>query len=154
MAPVIAATTSPRGVVRRFAPSTPGSVRRSVASAWAYDGSPEAELALEAAYALAARLDAAVSLYLAVLPGATLDLASQHTRRDAGALLDAAAGRAPEDVNPETVVLTGYASEEISRHVATASISSCSARVDRALWPTRSWAARRTRPRSRSGAPC
>ena len=82
----------------------------------AYDASPEAELALDAAYDLAARLHAAVSLYLAVLPGATLDLASQHARRDAGALLDAAAGRAPEGVNPETVILTGYASEAIARH--------------------------------------
>ena len=82
----------------------------------AYDGSPEAELALDAAYDLAGRLHTAVSLYLAVLPGPTSDLASQHARRDAGALLDAAAGRAPEGVNPETVILTGYASEEIARH--------------------------------------
>lgn len=76
----------------------------------AYDGSPEAELALEAAYDLALRLRAAVSLYLAILPDADAALDGQLAHRAAGELLDAAADRAPAGVNPETVVVTGYAS--------------------------------------------
>ena len=82
----------------------------------AYDGSAEAELALDAAYDLAARLHAAVSLYLAVLPDARGGLTGQRAHRDAGALLDAAADRAPAGVNPATLVLAGYASEAIAEH--------------------------------------
>src|SRR6476469_7661982 len=43
----------------------------------AYDGSPEADLALDAAYDVAARVHAAVTLYLAVLPDAGSDLRNQ-----------------------------------------------------------------------------
>jgi nucleotide-binding universal stress UspA family protein len=80
----------------------------------AYDGSPEAELALDAAYAVARRLHAAVTLYLAVLPDISAALDGQLAHRDAGALLDAAAERAPEGVNPETVVASGWASSAIA----------------------------------------
>jgi nucleotide-binding universal stress UspA family protein len=80
----------------------------------AYDGSAEAELALEAAYALAARLGAAVSVYLAVLPAVTDGLDALLERREANALLDAAADRAPAGVNPETVVVSGYASAALA----------------------------------------
>jgi nucleotide-binding universal stress UspA family protein len=80
----------------------------------AYDGSAEAELALEAAYELAARLHAAVSLYLAVLPDPSPGLGPALAHREANALLDAAAERAPAGVNPETVVLSGYASAALA----------------------------------------
>lgn len=82
----------------------------------AYDGSPESELALDAAYDLAARLHAAVTIYLAVLPYTGSELAHQIAHRDAGALLDAAAERAPQGVNPQTMVLPGYASEALAEH--------------------------------------
>jgi nucleotide-binding universal stress UspA family protein len=81
----------------------------------AYDGSPEAELALDAAYDVAQRLHAAVTLYLAILPDLSAALGGQLIHRDAGALLDAAAERAPEGVNPETIVATGWASSAIAR---------------------------------------
>lgn len=94
----------------------------------AYDGSPEAELALEAAFALTAALRAALTLYLVVPRGADpgalaadpgdAALAAQLARRDAGASLDAAAGRAPDGANPETVLLTGHASTAIAEQVA------------------------------------
>jgi len=84
----------------------------------AYDGSAEAELALEAAYAIAQRLKAAVTLYLAMLPEYTEDLRAQLAHREAGALLDAAADRAPAGVNPGTVVVTGYASMALAQRVA------------------------------------
>ena len=83
----------------------------------AYDGSAEAELALEAAYAIAQRLRAAITLYLAVLPEYTEDLRAQLVHREAGALLDAAAERAPDGVNPETVVVTGYASLALAERI-------------------------------------
>jgi nucleotide-binding universal stress UspA family protein len=84
----------------------------------AYDGSAEAELALEAAYAIAQRMNAAITLYLAVLPEYTEDLRAQLAHREAGALLDAAADRAPAGVNPETVVVTGYASLALAERAA------------------------------------
>ncbi len=84
----------------------------------AYDGSAEAELALDAAYAIAQRLRAAVTLYLEVLPEYTEDLRAQLAHREAGALLDAAAGRAPAGVNPGTVVVTGYGSMALSERAA------------------------------------
>ena len=84
----------------------------------AYDGSAEAELALEAAYAVAQRLSAAITLYLAVLPEYTEDLRAQLAHREAGALLDAAADRAPAGVNPETVVVSGYASLALAERAA------------------------------------
>jgi nucleotide-binding universal stress UspA family protein len=76
----------------------------------AYDGSAEAELALAAAYELAQRLHAAVTLYLAVMNEALWGPDGQRAQREAGALLDAAAERAPAGVNPATVVAPGYAS--------------------------------------------
>jgi nucleotide-binding universal stress UspA family protein len=78
----------------------------------AYDGSPESELALADAYELAQRIHAAVTLYLAVLPD---ELDGQRAHREAGALLDAAADRAPSGVNPATVMLSGYASSALVR---------------------------------------
>ena len=78
----------------------------------AYDGSPEAELALAAAYELAQRLQAAVTLFLAVLP---YELDGQRAQREAGALLDAAAERAPAGVNPATVIVSGHASSALVR---------------------------------------
>jgi nucleotide-binding universal stress UspA family protein len=74
-----------------------------------YDGSTEAELALDAAYAIAERTGAAMTLFYAVLPDARGGLHGQLAHRDAGALLDAAAERAPDSVNPGTVVVSGYA---------------------------------------------
>jgi nucleotide-binding universal stress UspA family protein len=84
----------------------------------AYDGSPEAEPALATAYGLAQRLGAALTLYLAVLPEPIEDMRAQLVYREAGALLDAAAERAPAGVNPETVLLTGYASSALAERVA------------------------------------
>jgi nucleotide-binding universal stress UspA family protein len=84
----------------------------------AYDGSAEADLALEAAYALARGLRAAVTLYLAVLPDPAGALDGQQVHREARALLDAAAARAPEGVNPETVIATGYAGLAIAERAA------------------------------------
>jgi nucleotide-binding universal stress UspA family protein len=80
----------------------------------AYDGSPESELALAAAYELAQRLRAAVTLYLAVIDDV---LWGPDAQRVAWASLDAAAERAPTGVNPETVVVHGYASDALVRRV-------------------------------------
>lgn len=85
----------------------------------AYDGSPEAELALDAAYEVAQRLGAAVTLHLAVLQDISSALGGQLVHRDAGALLDAAADRAPAGVNPETVMTMGWASSALARHCDT-----------------------------------
>ena len=79
----------------------------------AYDGSPESELALAAAYELAQRLHAAVTLYLAVTDYDLWGPEGQRAHRDAGALLDAAAERAPAGVNPATVVVPGFASSAL-----------------------------------------
>ena len=79
----------------------------------AYDGSPESELALAAAYELAQRLHAAVTLYLAVMNDELWGPDGQRAHRDAGALLDAAAERAPAGVNPATVVVPGFASSAL-----------------------------------------
>jgi nucleotide-binding universal stress UspA family protein len=94
-----------------IAPGDPESDIRRIGVA--YDGSAESELALAAAYELAERLHAAVTLYLAVLPDDAWGLAGQLAHRDAGALLDAAADRAPSGVNPATVVVHGYASSAL-----------------------------------------
>ena len=79
----------------------------------AYDGSPESELALSAAYELAQRFHAAVTIYLAVIHDMSWAADGQLAQRDAGALLDAAAERAPAGVNPATVVVPGYASSAL-----------------------------------------
>jgi nucleotide-binding universal stress UspA family protein len=84
----------------------------------AYDGSSEAERALAAAYDIAQRLRAACTIYLAVLPAVAPDLDAQLAHRDAGALLDAAAERAPEGVDPETVIVPGFPSSAIAGRVA------------------------------------
>jgi len=84
----------------------------------AYDGSPEAERALEAAYEVARCLGAACTLYLAVLPAAEPALHTQLAHREAGALLDAAAARAPEGVDPATVIVPGFLSSAIVGRVA------------------------------------
>ena len=77
------------------------------------DGSPESELALAAAYELAQRLHAAVTLYLAVMNDELWGPDGQRAHRDAGALLDAAAERAPAGVNPATVVVRGFAASAL-----------------------------------------
>ena len=99
-----------------IAPEDPGFELRHVGVA--YDGSPEAERALEAGYDVAQRLGAACTLYLAVLPAAEPALDAQLAHREAGALLDAAAERAPEGVDPETVIVPGFPSSAIAGRVA------------------------------------
>jgi nucleotide-binding universal stress UspA family protein len=94
-----------------IAPEDPGFEIRRIGVA--YDGSSESELALAAAYELAQRLYAAVTLYLAVLPDESWGLGGQLAHRDAGALLDAAADRAPSGVDPATVVVPGFASSAL-----------------------------------------
>ena len=90
----------------------------------AYDGSPEAAAALAAAYALAARDGAAVSIYLCIPPigagyggppGAEVDQAAQAQRVRAQEQLDAAADDAPDGVNPRTVLLRGNPADEVAR---------------------------------------
>ena len=75
----------------------------------AYDGSPEAESALAAGYAIAVAAGAAVTLFHVLLGGPALDgdLARGHLRArlDAQERLDAAADGAPPGVNPRTVLL-------------------------------------------------
>ena len=89
----------------------------------AYDGSPEAGAALTAAYAIAARDGAAVSIFLCVASTAVgygrqfapeVDQAAQAQRVRAQEQLDAAAGEAPEGVNPETVLLRGEPAAQIA----------------------------------------
>jgi nucleotide-binding universal stress UspA family protein len=89
----------------------------------AYDGTPEADTALQAAYALAARDRAAVTLYLTMLDGrvgyagletSQYDMAAQRARVEAQDTLDAAADRAPANVNPETVLLHGDPAADIA----------------------------------------
>jgi nucleotide-binding universal stress UspA family protein len=89
----------------------------------AYDGSPESGAALRAAYALAARDGAAVSLYHSIAgtpvapPGVTareLERAALMPRLDAQKLLDAAADAAPRGVNPRTVLLHGDPGPQIA----------------------------------------
>jgi nucleotide-binding universal stress UspA family protein len=99
-----------------IAPDDPESEIRRIGVA--YDGSAESELALAAAYELAQRLHAAVTLYLAVMHDASWGTDGQLAHRDAGALLDAAAERAPSGVNPATVVLPGYASHALVKGTA------------------------------------
>jgi nucleotide-binding universal stress UspA family protein len=89
----------------------------------AYDGSPEAGAALAAAYAVAARDGAAVSLFFVVTsPGAgygglaasEVDRVTQQQRVHAQEQLDAAADAAPDGVNPRTVLLRGDPAQEIA----------------------------------------
>jgi nucleotide-binding universal stress UspA family protein len=81
----------------------------------AYDGSPDADGALAAGYAIAAASGAAVTLYSAldVAVGGSapvddgLDRLQRRMRLEAQAKLDAAADAAPGGVNPRTVLLHG-----------------------------------------------
>jgi nucleotide-binding universal stress UspA family protein len=90
----------------------------------AYDGSPEADVAVAAAYALAARDGTAVSLFLVLPPSgltatsetsAQVEAALQSRRNRAHQKLDTAADSAPDGVNPRTVLLYGDAPEQITR---------------------------------------
>jgi nucleotide-binding universal stress UspA family protein len=90
----------------------------------AYDSSPEARAALAAAYAVAAKDGAAVSLFFAVsspragyggLAASEVDRVTQQQRVDAQEQLDAAADEAPDRVNPRTVLLRGDPAQEIAR---------------------------------------
>jgi nucleotide-binding universal stress UspA family protein len=90
----------------------------------AYDGTAEADGALQAAYDLAARDRAAVTLYWTIgegrvayagLPSPEVDTLAQAARREAQDALDAAADSAPEGVNPETVLLRGDPARDIPR---------------------------------------
>jgi nucleotide-binding universal stress UspA family protein len=89
----------------------------------AYDGSPEARAALAAAYAVAAKDGAAMSLFFAVssqgagyggVAASEVDRVTQQQRVDAQEQLDAAADEAPDGVNPRTVLLRGNPAQEIA----------------------------------------
>jgi nucleotide-binding universal stress UspA family protein len=82
----------------------------------AYDGSPEARVALAAGYALAQASGAAVTIAYAhaVVTSDGDDLAIRERRR-AQRLLDEAAEAAPAGVNPRTLLLHGPASGVIAR---------------------------------------
>ena len=89
----------------------------------AYDGSGEGDAALHAAYAIASRDRAAVTLYWTIpdyrvafagMPAPELDAVAQQARHRAQDALDAAADAAPEGVNPETVLLRGDAGRDIA----------------------------------------
>ena len=72
----------------------------------AYDGSPEAQAAVLAAYDIAVRSRAAVTLLYA-LPENASETAGRAAALEAQEQLDAAADAAPAGVNPRTVVLYG-----------------------------------------------
>jgi len=84
----------------------------------AYDGSPEAGLALQAGYAVAVATGAAVTLYTALEgAGAVADELADSVRKarlHVQETLDAAAETAPEGVNPRTVLLYGPPGQTIS----------------------------------------
>jgi len=90
----------------------------------AYDGSAEAEAALELGFHLAADQHAALTLYCAVAPdhgvpplhlGASEVAAAARDVHDwARGLLRAAADRAPAGVNPETLLLEGSPAQAIT----------------------------------------
>jgi nucleotide-binding universal stress UspA family protein len=98
-----------------IAPADPGFELRHIGVA--YDGTPEAERALDAAYEVAQRLGAACTIYLAVLPAAEPALDAQLAHRQAAALLDTAAERAPAGVDPETLIVAGFPSAAIAGRV-------------------------------------
>ena len=85
----------------------------------AYDGSPEADAALAAAYALAARDGAAVSLFRVMSFLGTADAgdadAAIEVRARAQDSLDSAADAAPAGVNPRTVLLHGEPVSEVAQ---------------------------------------
>jgi nucleotide-binding universal stress UspA family protein len=107
-----------------IAPAGAGECERFRHVGLAYDGSVEAGAALRAAYAVAARDGAAVSIYFCVasagagyggLAAAQVDQVAQAQRVDAQERLDAAADEAPDGVNPQTVLLRGDPAPEIAR---------------------------------------
>lgn len=85
----------------------------------AYDGSPEAQTALAAGYAIAAAAKAAVTVAHALfaVPDTSDDLAWRQRVRAQG-LLDEAAEAAPEGVNPQAMLLHGHAGQAISKACA------------------------------------
>jgi nucleotide-binding universal stress UspA family protein len=76
----------------------------------AYDGSPEADVALAAGYRLVGALGSAVTLYMVVTPSAD----PLHARLEAQTQLDAAADAAPTGVNPRTELLRGLPGPQIA----------------------------------------
>jgi nucleotide-binding universal stress UspA family protein len=93
----------------------------------AYDGSAEGKAALAAAYDIAARDRAAMTLYWTITDGRVayagvaapdLDSLAQAVRVKAQDALDLAADAAPAGVNPETVLLRGDAAREIGEAAA------------------------------------
>jgi nucleotide-binding universal stress UspA family protein len=89
----------------------------------AYDGSPESETALTAAYSIAAASGAAVTLLWAFPERGALrfdaaaERGEQQARTDARARLDAAADAAPAGVNPRALVVTGPPADAIASAV-------------------------------------
>jgi nucleotide-binding universal stress UspA family protein len=76
----------------------------------AYDGSPEADAALDAGYELAACQGAAVTLAYAIPTGG---VEPEDGRRRAQGILDAAADAAPPGVNPATKLVFGAPAQAI-----------------------------------------
>src|SRR5690349_6644006 len=85
----------------------------------AYDGSPEARVALGTGYAIAAACEAAVTVAYAQfkVPDTPEELV-WHQRLRAQRLLDEAAEAAPEGVNPQTLLLNGPAGRTIANACA------------------------------------
>lgn len=85
----------------------------------AYDGSPEARVALATGYAIAAECEAAVTVAYALfnVPDTSEELA-WHQRLRAQRLLEEAAEAAPEGVNPQTLLLNGPAGATIAKACA------------------------------------
>jgi nucleotide-binding universal stress UspA family protein len=82
----------------------------------AFDGSPEAHVALDAGYAIAAASGAAVTIFHSqFVPVDGGDGPAIRTRLRAQQLLDEAADAAPDGVNPRTLLLPGAAGAQISR---------------------------------------
>lgn len=82
----------------------------------AYDASPEAGLALSAAYRIAARSGAAVTIAHALAPvplTADSEALAREARLEAQRRLDDAAEQAPDGVNPRTVLLHGRPADAI-----------------------------------------
>ena len=110
--------------------STEGAFR---SLAVAFDGSPEADVALRAAETLAGRLDASLLLLTVVRPpdfGAVLQYTGsgtaanysytdheEHTRERMRAVLDGALEAVPSEVEARGKLLSGDPADEISRHV-------------------------------------
>jgi nucleotide-binding universal stress UspA family protein len=91
----------------------------------AYDGSPEAEAALDTAEAIALECEAALTCYCVAEPagltdsmiaaGTGAEWPSQVSKRHARQLLYAVTDHAPEGLKPDTRLLKGQPAEEIAR---------------------------------------